>query len=109
MVAQHKEKGALWLTLGLALVLTFFSVKMLLMIVSSGKPIATLGASGITLRNGKNFPWSSIEGLHIHTTEVNFFKIRTDLVIKLTKGKKSVLFVKLTQDRLADLIEEAQK
>ena len=109
MLAKNEKPGTLWMTVGLAAVLTFVAVKVIWMLLNIGKPIATIDASGVTLRNGKTFLWSNIEGLHIESMSITFVTLRTDLVIQLTKGKKTVLYVDLTQERLADLIEEARK
>jgi len=73
--------------------------------LSSGKPIATVDASGVTLRNGKTFLWGNIENLHIESVKVNFVKIRSDLVIQLTKGKRRFLM----SLSLKDLLKEAHK
>jgi hypothetical protein len=63
------------------------------MLLSSGKSIATVDASGVTLRNGKTFLWG------------NIVKIRSDLVIQLTKGKRRFLM----SLSLKDLLKEAHK
>ena len=95
--------------LGLALLITFLVIRSFSMILNAGKPIATIDASGIILRNGKVLSWGDIEGLRIISISTVFFITSHHLEIRLTKGKKRVPIVKVTQEELADLIEEVRK
>jgi hypothetical protein len=106
---QITKNGQLLMIAIVALLLTALCVHTLITTVNLGKPIATIQNTGIVLRNGTLVPWNEIEDLSIHSLGYMFFTLRTDLHVQLTKGKKMIPFVKLTQERLADLIEEAKK
>ena len=101
--------GANLVLLGLALLITFLVIRSFSMILNAGKPIATIDASGIILRNGKVLSWGDIEGLRIISISTVFFITSHHLEIRLTKGKKRVPIVKVTQEELADLIEEVRQ
>lgn len=112
MAKISKIKGEAWLILlliiGIAVGLTFFSIKAVWMLMKSGEPIATLNPSGIALRGGQLLPWQDIEELTLESVEY-IVTLRSDLKIQLRKGKKKLPYVDLTQERLADLVEEVQK
>lgn len=107
-----KETVGTLFSIGLVVVdLLFIAVAFMVgrMLFNSGKPIATVVATGITLRNGQTLEWNNIKDLTLRTTGSGFINFRTDLVIILTKGGKTLPYVNLDQERLADMIEEAKK
>ena len=100
--------GATLVLLALALLITILVIRLFLILLNAGKPIATIDSSGIALRNGKVLPWNDIEGVRMISIST-MLTISHHLEIRLSKGKKRVSNVKITQEELADLIEEVRK
>lgn len=88
----------------------FAIIKSVYMFLRSSQPIGYISHEWIQTRGGKMIPWDDIEDIAIQSMGGFFVTYRSDLVIYTKNNKTHKLpYVSLTQEKLADMIEEARK